>query len=134
MNPLVTVHPLARQVQRYVLLTTLVRYDSALVPRPYLAREWAWSDGDRTLTFRLHPGVRWHDGRPTTARDAAWTLNAALAPATGYPRLAELGELAGATAADDSTLVLRFRTPQNRMPDVLTDLAVLPAHLLDTVP
>jgi hypothetical protein len=42
MNPLVTLHPLARQVQRYVLLTTLARYDSALVPEPYLARAWAW--------------------------------------------------------------------------------------------
>ena len=40
MNPLVTLHPLARQVQRYVLLTTLARYDSALVPEPYLARAW----------------------------------------------------------------------------------------------
>ena len=37
-NPLLTIHPLARQVQRYVLLTTLARYDSTLVPRPYLAR------------------------------------------------------------------------------------------------
>ena len=133
-NPLLTVHPLARQVQRYVLLTTLARYDSALVPVPYLARDWRWSDGDRTLTFRLHPGVRWHDGRPTTARDVAWTLTAALDPATGYPRLAELAELAGARAADDTTVVLRWRGPQRRFPDVLTDLAILPAHLLDTVP
>src|SRR6266480_4670892 len=37
-NPLLTVHPFAKQVERYVLLTTLVRYDSALVPRPYRAR------------------------------------------------------------------------------------------------
>src|SRR5918998_1751780 len=42
-NPLLTGHPLARQVQRYVLLTTLARYDSALTPQPYLAREWRWS-------------------------------------------------------------------------------------------
>lgn len=133
-NPLLTVHPLARQVQRYVLLTTLARYDSALVPRPYLARSWRWSEGDRLLAFRLHPGVRWHDGRPTTARDVAWTLTAALDPATGYPRHAELADLERATAPDDSTVVLRFRAPQSRFPDVLTDLAVLPAHLLDTVP
>ncbi|HUF36746.1 MAG TPA: ABC transporter substrate-binding protein [Gemmatimonadales bacterium] len=133
-NPLLTLHPLARQVQRYVLLTTLARYDSALVPRPYLAREWGWSDDDRTLTFRLHTALRWHDGRPTTARDVAWTLTAALAPATGYPRLTELADLASVTAEDDSTVTLRFRSPQRRFPDVLTDLAILPAHLLDSVP
>src|SRR6058998_2972871 len=61
-NPLITLHPLARQVQRYVLLTTLARYDSLLVPRPYLARSWRWSDGGRALTFRLRTDVHWHDG------------------------------------------------------------------------
>src|SRR2546426_707252 len=86
MNPLVTIHPLAKQVQRYVLLTTLARYDTALVPRPYLARMWVWSPDLQALRFRLHSGVRWHDGTPTTARDVVWTLNAARDPATGYPR------------------------------------------------
>lgn len=135
-NPLLTVHPLARQVQRYVLLTTLARYDSALVPQPYLARAWQWSDGGRTLTFALRRDVRWHDGALTTARDVAWTLEAARDPATGYPRLGELALLVSATAADDSTVVLRFTAaaPGGAFPDVLTDLAILPARLLDTVP
>src|SRR6266568_1665330 len=79
-NPLLTVHPLARQVQRYVLLMTLARYDSALVARPYLAAAWRWSDGRRTLTFTLRTDVRWHDCTPTTAGDVAWTLNAARDP------------------------------------------------------
>ena len=133
-NPLLTQHPLARQVQRYVLLTTLARYDSALVPVPYLAREWGWSKDRRTLTFVLHAGVRWHDGPPTTARDVAWTLDAARDPATGYPRLTDLAPVAAVLAPSDSTVVLRFASPQHRFPDVLTDLAILPAHLLDTVP
>ncbi|HEX2218712.1 MAG TPA: ABC transporter substrate-binding protein [Gemmatimonadales bacterium] len=133
-NPLLTQHPLARQVQRYVLLTTLARYDSALAPRPYLARAWRWSEDRRTLRFTLHRGVRWHDGAPTTARDVAWTLSKAREPATGYPRLTDLGPIETVAAPDDSTVVLRFTRPQERFPDVLTDLAILPAHLLDTVP
>ena len=135
-NPLLTVHPLARQVQRYVLLTTLARYDSALVPRPYLARAWRWSDGGRTLTFSLRGDVRWHDGRPTTARDVAWTLDAARDPATGYPRLNDLRAVASVATPDDSTVILQFTRAlaPDAFPDVLTDLAILPAHLLDTVP
>jgi peptide/nickel transport system substrate-binding protein len=133
-NPLLTQHPLARQVQRYVLLTTLARYDSALVPEPYLAREWTWSGDRRRLTFSLQRGVRWHDGVPTTARDVEWTLSRARDPATGYPRLTDLSSLETVSAPDDSTVVLRFARPQARLPDVLTDLAILPAHLLDTVP
>ncbi len=133
-NPLLTLHPLAKQVERYVLLTTLVRYDSALVPRPYLARQWTWSADHKALAFRLERGVRWHDGVPTTARDVAWTLTAARDAATGYPRLNDFADVAFVNDPDDSTVVVRFSRMQRAMPDVLTDLAILPAHLLDSVP
>lgn len=138
-NPLLTIHPLARQVQRYVLLTTLARYDSLLVPRPYLARGWRWSDDGRALTFRLRTDVRWHDGVATTARDVVWTLQAGRDPATGYPRFTELQALTSVAALNDSTVELRFGSASpprsgSDLPDVLTDLAILPAHLLDSVP
>ena len=135
-NPLLTIHPLAKQVQRYVLLTTLARFDSSLTPRPYLARAWHWSERGRTLTFALRTDVRWHDGPRTTARDVVWTLDAARDPVTGYPRANDLAGLSSVTAPNDSTVVLRFSTGpmSGSFPDVLTDLAILPAHLLDTVP
>ncbi len=133
-NPLFTVHPLARQVQRYVLLTTLVRYDSAMRIEPYLARRWRWSPDGRRAILILAGDLRWHDGVPTTARDAAWTLERARDPAIGYPRQSELATMTEARALDDSTLQLQFSAPPDGMPDVLTDLAILPAHLLDTVP
>ena len=138
-NPLFTTHPLARQVQRYVLLTTLARYDSAMVPRPYLARRWQWSSDGRTLTFRLRTDVRWHDGTPTTARDVVWTLDAARDTVTGYPRMNELAAVQSVTAPDDSTVELHLAravtaTRVDDLPFVFTDLAILPAHLLDSIP
>ena len=133
-NPLLTVHPLARQVQRYVLLTTLAQYDSTLTPRPYLARGWEWSPDRRRLTFHLETAVHWHDGRRTTARDVVWTLTAARDPATGYPRANDLALFESVSAPDDSTVVLRFISGQRAFPDLLTDLAILPAHLLAAVP
>ena len=133
-NPLLTVHPFAKQVERYVLLTTLARYDSALVPQPYLARAWTWSGDRKSLVLRLQPGVRWHDGTPTTARDVVWTLSAARDPATGYPRTADFADVAFVNDPNDSTVVVRFAHAQPRFPDVLTDLAILPAHVLDSVP
>jgi peptide/nickel transport system substrate-binding protein len=133
-NPLFTVHPLARQVQRYVLLTTLARYDAALRPQPYLARSWRWSPDRRTLVLTLFPRLRWHDGVPTTAHDVVWTIDAARAPITGYPRLSDLTDVSEVRAGDDTTVTIGFRVPQRGLPDVFTDLAILPAHLLDTVP
>jgi peptide/nickel transport system substrate-binding protein len=133
-NPLLTLHPLARQVQRYLLLTTLARYDSALRPVPYLARTWEWSSDRRALVFHLETAVRWHDGAPTVAADVRWTLDAARDPATGYPRAAELAGLDSVSARDDSTVLLHYAAPQPGFPDVLTDLAILPAHLLASTP
>ncbi len=133
-NPLLTVHPLARQVQRYVLFLTLAQYDSSLAPRPYLARDWSWAPDRTTLTFRLRTDVPWHDGAPTTSRDVVWTLRTALDPTAGYPRLSELANVRAVEAEDDSTVIIRFVRAADAFPDVLTDLAILPAHLLDTVP
>jgi peptide/nickel transport system substrate-binding protein len=133
-NPLITTHPLARQVQRYALLTTLVRYDSLLEPAPYLARSWEWSADSTVITFHLYPELRWHDRVRTTAYDVAWTLEAARDPVVGYPRLRELAGLIAADADDDTTVMLHFARPTPVIPDVLTDLAILPEHLLDTVP
>jgi peptide/nickel transport system substrate-binding protein len=133
-NPLVTVHPLSRQVQRYALFVTLARFDSALAAQPYFARRWRWSDDRRELTLQLEPTLRWHDGRPTTARDVAFTLDAARDPATGYARASDLAALESARAADDTTVVLRFSTAQADIPGVLCELPIVPAHLLATVP
>ncbi|MGH7524249.1 MAG: ABC transporter substrate-binding protein [Gemmatimonadales bacterium] len=133
-NPLLTTHPLAHQVQRYALLTTLVQYDSLLHITPYLARRWEWSNDSLVLTWHLSTAVRWNDGVPTTAADVAWTLNAARDPATGYPRLTDLAGVTSVVATDDSTVRVSFRAAPHQIPDVFTDLAILPAHLLASVP
>jgi len=125
----VAVHPLAKQVQNHVLFLTLAGRDSALAPVPRLAR-WEWRDGRRELRLHLRPDVRWHDGVPTTASDVAWTLDRARDPAVAYPRAGDLQALTAVRVVDSVTVDLRFAAPQPVFPDVLTDLAILPAHLL----
>jgi peptide/nickel transport system substrate-binding protein len=42
---------------------------------PWLATSWAWSDGNKVLTFTIRKGVKWSDGVPMTAADVAFTYN-----------------------------------------------------------
>jgi peptide/nickel transport system substrate-binding protein len=133
-NPLITLHPMARQIQRYALFVTLARYNDALEPVPYFARSWTWSADRRVLRLRLATGVRWHDGHPTTARDVRFTLEAIRDPATGSPRFAELADVEGVEASDDSTIVIDFVRAQSRFPLVLCEQPIAPAHLLEAVP
>ena len=132
-NPLVTVHPLARQVQRHALFVTLTRLDSTLTQQPYLARTWEWSADRRRLTMHLFPSLRWHDGQPTTARDVVFTVNAARDPATGFPRASDLATFDSIHAPDDSTVVLTLRSAPPGLPPILAELPIVPEHLLQDV-
>src|SRR5882724_441210 len=40
-----------------------------------LAERWSWQDGYRTLVLFLRGDVKWHDGRPFTARDVVYTFD-----------------------------------------------------------
>lgn len=133
-NPLVTVHPLARQVQRFALFVTLVRYDDSLRAAPYYAQRWSWSPDRRAVTFALEPGLRWHDGTPTTARDVAFTLDAARDAATGSPRASELSWLERVDMRDDTTITLVAKRPLAAIPNILCELPIVPEHLLRAVP
>jgi peptide/nickel transport system substrate-binding protein len=40
---------------------------------PDLAKEWSWDDSKTKLTFTLNEDVKWHDGKPFTAKDVQCT-------------------------------------------------------------
>jgi peptide/nickel transport system substrate-binding protein len=129
-NPLVTIHPLSRQVQRHVLFVTLARYDSVLAPEPYYARQWTWNNSRRSLTMRLDPSLRWHDGMPTTARDVVFTIESARNPKIGFSRATDLAAISAVSTPDDSTLVLTFASSQREFPRILAELPIVPRHRL----
>ena len=61
------------------LFNNLVIYDqeqarnSIDTIQPELATSWSWNADNTALTFKLREGVRWHDGKPFTARDVKCT-------------------------------------------------------------
>lgn len=42
---------------------------------PELATKWAWDKDGTALTFKLRQGVKWHDGKPFTAKDVKCTFD-----------------------------------------------------------
>jgi microcin C transport system substrate-binding protein len=66
-----------------------------------------------TYRFLLRPEARFHDGTPLTAHDAAFSLNTL--KEKGHPIITQLlRDFDGAEAADDATVVLRFKPGRAR--------------------
>src|SRR5438093_2251075 len=45
-------------------------------PVPWLARSWAWSNGNKSLTLNLAKNAKWSDGKPLTSADVVYSLTA----------------------------------------------------------
>ena len=76
-----------------------------------------------TYRFLLRPEARFHDGTRITAHDVAFSLN--ILKEKGHPIILQmLRDMAGAEAADDATVVVRFA--EKRARDVPLFVAGLP--------
>ncbi|HET8976511.1 MAG TPA: ABC transporter substrate-binding protein [Solirubrobacteraceae bacterium] len=80
----------------------------------------SYSDGDRTVTIRLKPGLRWSDGKPVQAQDVVFSLDLLQAALRETPENwcqyspgAFPENLAGVTTVGTSTLVLHLTHPVN---------------------
>jgi peptide/nickel transport system substrate-binding protein len=92
---------------------TLTTIDDKGGPKPYLAKSWTLSDDQLTWTFKLRDGLKWSDGKPLTAADAAWTLNLVMTDDVAATANGTL--VAGfdkVTAPDATTLVIKTKKPK----------------------
>ena len=133
MQPLTTVHPLSRQVQRYLVFTPLVRLSPTLTPEPWAASSWSWNADRTQVAFVIDTSLRWHDGAPVTANDARFTVGLARDSATGYSRRGDLASIESVTTRSADTLVVRFARPQADVPLVFAELPLVPEHVLRNV-
>ncbi|MGH7590694.1 MAG: ABC transporter substrate-binding protein, partial [Gemmatimonadales bacterium] len=128
-----------------LLFDNLTRFDVDGRLEPDLAQRWEVDRRGVTYTFHLRPGVRFHDGRPLTARDVAASFRRALAPATsggrGWPlypiegaeafAAGTVADISGLKTPDDSTVILSLARPLNVFPKLLAMpvAAVVPESL-----
>jgi peptide/nickel transport system substrate-binding protein len=108
----------------------LLTYDLALRPQPQLATAWDVSKDGLTITFTLRAGVRWHDGKPFTSADVAWTLDKVwkVYHSRGRGTFANVTEV---STPDPLTVVLHLSKPAPYLLSALasTESQILPAHL-----
>lgn len=56
------------------LFASPLRFDKDWSPQPYLAETWTFQDDGRSLLLKLVKGATFHDGKPITSEDVAWSI------------------------------------------------------------
>jgi peptide/nickel transport system substrate-binding protein len=111
----------------YPMLTTTSKQGA---PEPYLATKWSISPNKLTWTFTLKSGLKWSDGKPLTAADAAWTLNLIMHnSAAGAANGALVADFGTVTAPNPTTLVITTTSPAANLLYNLAIIPIVPQHI-----
>ena len=111
--------------------------DKASVVIPGLATEWKVDDADKKKwTFKLRPGVKFHDGSAFNADAVVWNVEKVLKQDAPHFDASQVGvtasrmpTLASARKVDDLTVELTTKEPDSFLPINLTNLFIAsPAH------
>ena len=102
---------------------------------PELAQSWELSDGGKTITFRLHQGVKWHDGAPFSSADVVYTIERIMKPPQGMvsPRGPVFNALIERVEAPDAaTVVVYGKGPSSLLLDLFASghNAIIPKHIV----
>lgn len=100
----------------------LVTYDTKFNITPGLARSWSFSDGGKTLTLRLQPNVKFHDGTSCDASAVKWNLDRLMNPKVNAPMASLIvPPLSAVTVADSTTVQLHLSKPWRPLLAALAD-------------
>ncbi|WP_206238992.1 ABC transporter substrate-binding protein [Novosphingobium terrae] len=108
----------------------LVTFDAQGKPQPQLATRWEQAKDGLSLTFHLRPGVTWHDGKPFTSADVAYSLQEVWKKYHSRGRSTFL-PVRQVETPDPQTVVLRLSTPAPYLISALgsPESQIVPAHL-----
>ena len=99
----------ASALPMFQIYDTLVKLSPEMTIEPSLATEWTQID-ENTLEFKLHQGVKFHNGEEMKASDVKFTFERHINPETAAPAAFMLSTLSEVQVVDDYTV--RFITKE----------------------
>ncbi len=103
LNPLLTTDVPSSEIYSRVYETLVDTDPDSGTPIPLLAEKWDVSNDSLVYTFYLRKDVKWQDGKPFTAQDVKFTVEAILDPRTDSPLKSFFNQVKGAKDRQDKT-------------------------------
>lgn len=108
-------------------------HESLAEQGPGLADSWDVAPDGLTVTYHMRPELKWSDGTPLTAVDAAYTLNRVLEGGPGGSTWGNyLDNVSTVTAPDARTVMLGLSAPSATLPKL--PIPILPKRIFEKYP
>jgi glutathione transport system substrate-binding protein len=103
----------------FAIYSGLVRFDKDLNFEPDLATEWSTSDDDRTWTFTLRQGAKFHDGTPFNADAVVAYFTKMIDKTYNLSAYSLWSPIESTTKVDDSTVTVTTTKPYGALLNTL---------------
>ena len=104
LNPMVMNAVYDNYVTNQVFDELLALDPETMEPKPYVAKDWEYSEDMTEITFHLNEGIEFHNGEKLTAEDVAFTFNWIINPENGSPNASEFSWLKEVQIVDEYTV------------------------------
>jgi peptide/nickel transport system substrate-binding protein len=107
-----------------------LRFDDKWNPQPYLAESWKLAEDGKSLTLNLRKNAVFHDGKPITSADVAFSIMAIKA---NHPFQTMLGPVEKVETPDPYTAIIRMNAPHPAIVLAMSPALcpILPKHIYD---
>jgi peptide/nickel transport system substrate-binding protein len=120
-------------IQMFFLFDTLAWKDEKGVI-PWLADGWEVSKDGTIWTFKLHEGVKWHDGKPLTAEDVAFTFDYFKEHIVAFEWFMAVEKVARTEVVGDHTVALHLKEPvASFLVNIAGSVPIIPKHIWEDV-
>jgi peptide/nickel transport system substrate-binding protein len=118
----------------HLMFRALAKRDSTLSNyTPDFLERWEQKD-PTTVVLHVRPGIRWHDGRPTSAADVVWTIQMQKDSIVASTRQGDVDAVVSARALDSMTVEVKLNRTGTATLNSLLEVVPVPRHLLDSIP
>jgi peptide/nickel transport system substrate-binding protein len=118
----------------HLIFRPLARRDSTLSNyTPDFLQSWEMKD-PTTVLLHVRPGVKWHDGVPTSAADVVYTIQMQKDSTVASTRQQDVKAVVSARAVDSMTVEVKLSQTGTATLNSLLEVVPIPKHLLDSIP
>ncbi|HEX6750356.1 MAG TPA: ABC transporter substrate-binding protein [Longimicrobium sp.] len=118
----------------HLMFRALGRRDSTLSNyTPDFLERWEQRD-PTTVVLHVRPGIKWHDGVPTSAADVVYTIQMQKDSTVASTRQQDVEAVTSVRALDSMTVEVKLAKSGPSTFNSLLEVVPVPRHLLDSIP